>query len=138
MSDTLKKKFKDFFQTREATDETIEFTRMFIMPFASSLKKRGLSVDDVIGLFFSVEDRKFFYARANRDFKLPGALMVTGARGDKGQGPRSVRKGQKMLVVLDKKDGFAKIELKMNGEYLNYRLEQFEIKTIQDWIEEIK
>lgn len=131
----LKSKFKKFFHTSKTSDSAIELLEKFILPFVQANPARGLSVDEVVGDFFAIDDRIFFYLKATRDFYLPGRLFIAGARAIKAQMKVRVRKGQKLLAALDRADNNVRIELVHMGEEKNFLLEKFEFEAIEDCLE---
>lgn len=131
----IKKKFKAFFKMKEATDSGIELLEKFILPF--SRQTRRLGVDDMLEAFFSLNDRVFLYAKANRDFKLPGKYMLAGNRPVYGLAPREIKKGKVFLIVLDRKDRTAKLEIVIKEVAHNFLLEIYEFETIKDWLDVI-
>ena len=120
----LKQRLKSFFKADQTSDAAVELLQYFIIPFSRGMKHAG--VDDVV------------YARANRDFKLPGKYFGAGNRPIYGLGPRAVKGDQTMMLVLDRVDETVKVELKLNGSEHNYLLEKFEFETIKDWIDVIE
>lgn len=133
---SFKANFNRFFKTKGTTDEAIEFTRHFLVPFAKAVK-HGV-VDDVIAAFFAVEDRKFFWAKASREFKMPGKYYIAGNRPVYGAGPRKIKKGQTLLIAVDRKEGTARVEATIGERDCNFLLEKFEFETIKDWINVIE
>lgn len=132
----VKQKFNSFFKTKEASDAGIELLQRFIIPFARGMKRN--TVDDVLEAFFATETRGFFYAKANRDFKLPGKYYVAGNRPVYGLAPREIKKGKVMLIAVDRKDSQARIEIVNKEKSNNFLLEKFEFETIKDWLDVIK
>jgi hypothetical protein len=135
---SVKQKLKSFFKASEASDSAVELLRMYILPFSKKVKGRGVSVDDVLSFFFALEDRSFVTVEAREKFKMPGRMSITGARAEYGIGPRAIVKGQRMLMAMDKKENRTRIETKINGKFYQFVLENFELKTIQDYLEEVR
>jgi hypothetical protein len=130
---SFKQKLKTFFKTKDTTDASVEILKQFILPFSKQFKGRNTTIDDVLESFFNTHTRRFAMLVAKRDFKLPGRYFVAGSKSIEGTGPRAVKKGQKLLVVIDKKERQAKIETTFNGNYHCYLLKEFEFKTIAEW-----
>lgn len=133
MSLTSKTKLKQFFKAEEGSEFAVELLEHWILPFSRGMKK--YSVDDVIATFFAMEDRKFFYVRAHRNFNLPGKFYVAGNRPVYGLGDRKIIKGQVMLVAVDRKEGTARVEVGGPDAERNFLLERFEFDTIKDWLD---
>ena len=133
-----KRRIKEFFKNKTESDESVEILRMFILPFVSKYKGWGLSIDVIISAFFSSNTRHIFYARAKRNFRMPGAKWrKSGGYPIYGIGNREVAKGAVMLVVHDERDGQAKIEVKIQNETSHFLLSSPEFATVKDWIEVI-
>lgn len=136
-----RQKFKSVFQTG-GSNEAIELLEKFILPFTKALPIVS-SLDEAVLGFFAVHRREFFFARAVRDFNLPGKGYIAGNRPVYGVYPRRIKKGQKLLIAVDKKEGTARVEVRTaskdgEGEMRNFLLEKFEFETIKDWIEVLK
>lgn len=133
----LPQKIKSFFKLEDfgATDATVELMRMFILPFMRKWDP-GASVDDTIGAFFNIDHRRIYHGNAKKAFRMPGQWMKTGAVGTYHHKlNNSIVKGQYMLIVVDRKDGTAKIDVEMLGKTRTYLLQRFEFETLKDWIE---
>lgn len=134
----VKTKFKKFFSTKQASDEGIELLKKFILPFTQELPQRGIGIDDVLTAFFGLNDRVFIYARAKRDFKIPGGLYIAGNRAVHTHGQNTVvKKDQVVLLALDRKDNICRLEVVIEGKELNFKLERHEFETIKDWLKVI-
>jgi hypothetical protein len=133
----LRKKFRQFFSTSKSSDYAVELLEKFILPFSHEYSKRGASVDDMISDFFAVDDRLFFYLKATREFTLPGSIFIAGRKTTKAYTKIQVRKGQRMLAALDRKDSTVRIEIVHYGESKNILLEKFEFEAIKDYLEVI-
>lgn len=140
MSDltALKARFKSFFKLKDSTEDSVTILEKFVMPFAAKYQGTGTHEDEMIESFFNVANRHIHEVITNRDFKMPGGLLLTGARYGRGIGDRTVKAGQKMLLVLDKKDNTGKVMYKVGPKEVEYLLEKHEIDTIKDWLDVIK
>lgn len=133
---SLKLRLKNFFKARESSEEAVELLRMFILPFSRKLKKTG--VDDTIAAFFGIDDRKIVWAKARRNFRMPGKYLIAGNRPLEGYGPsgvRNIRKRQTLLLAVDRDIGRARVELEVEGKSHSFQLERFEFETLKDWVE---
>ncbi len=130
----LKQKLKTFFKTREGSDTAVELLRMYILPFLKGWDPNA-SIDDAIGAFFGIEDKKFFNGIAKRNFKMPGEYMVPAARPTRKFKDRTVLKGQKMLIVIDRKDQTARVDIIINHKYLTFKLSRPEVEFLKDYVE---
>jgi hypothetical protein len=133
----LRKRFREFFATSKSSDFGIELLEKFIIPFAREYSKRGASVDDMLADFFATDERLFFYLKATREFELPGSLFITGRKTTKAYTRVKVRKGQRMLAALDRKDETVRIEIVHYNERKNILLQRFEFEAIKDCLEVI-
>jgi hypothetical protein len=128
MGKAIKTRVRDFFKSKFDSDASVEFLRMFLMPFAAQCQGRGLSVDRVLELFFHTETRDIFHAKAFNSFQLPGRQLW-------GSPPtpaeRSIARGQILLVVLDEKSRTAKIEIVHKRNPKNFILEHYEYEAIK-------
>lgn len=134
----FKHKLKAFFKSRDASDAAVELLRNFILPFSRQFKGRNITVDDVLSAFFSLDNRKFVHLKAKHSFQMPGRYFVTSARAIYGVGPRAIRKGQKLLGVLDKKERTVRLETTSEKDFHAYLLKDFEFKVIEDHLEVAK
>lgn len=131
----LKNKIKSFFKTKDSTEASIDILEKFIIPFASMFQSRKeVHEDEVIGEFFNIKNRHIHEVVTNRDFMMPGALVIAGRRVRRGIGDRRVLEGQKMLLIVDKIDNNAKVLYKQGSKEVEYLLERYEIETIKDWL----
>lgn len=132
---TTKQKLKTFFKARESSESAVELLQKFIIPFSRGMRR--VSVDDVLAAFFAIDDRQFVYAKALRDFKMPGKFYIAGNRPVLGAGPRTIKEGQTLLLVPDRREGTMRIEAVIEKRECNFLLERFEIETIKEWIDVI-
>lgn len=130
----LKQRFKSFFKTKNATDATVELTRMFILPFVAKWNSRA-PLEHAIGAFFSERHRKFYHANAKKSFKMPGHVFIAGNRTIQRFGNRDVAKGQYMLIVLDNKDKTAKVQIKILDKEREFLLTLPELEYLKDLVE---
>lgn len=130
----LKQKIKTFFKNKDTSDASVEFLRMWLMPFMKRWDPHA-GVDDAIGAFFAVEHRKVYHGNAKRGFKLPGQYMKAGRVPTKRFGPRDVTKGQYMIIVVDKKDQTAKIDINLAGKERTFLLSRAELEFLKDQVE---
>lgn len=107
---------------------------MWLLPFMKLWNSRA-SVDDAVAAFFNEEHRKFYHGNAKRAFKLPGMYLKTGAVATRRFGARDVVKGQYMLIVVDKKDQTAKVEIEVAGKERCFLLSRAEFEYLQDQVE---
>jgi hypothetical protein len=130
---SFKQKLKTFFKTKDASDAAVDILRHFILPFSRQFKGRNVVIDDVLSAFFALEDRRFVMLEAKHSFRLPGKYYVAGNKAIAGAGPRAIKKGQRFLAVLDRKDKTVKMETgEQTGEYHAFLLQEFEFRTIED------
>lgn len=136
MGQAAKRRIKEYFKNKTESDESVEFLRMFILPFVSKYQGWGHSIDEIISSFFNAETRKIYSAKALRAFKMPGAMWRnSGGKPLYGIGVRQIERGQMMIVVEDLKDGSAKIELVGPGETKIFNLASFEFSAIKEALE---
>lgn len=129
---SAKVKLKQLLRTKEVTDDTLEFARMFILPFARKYKVRGATVDDMLAQFFNINTRKLFYGVAKQPFKMPGSFLRAPRRGVKGYGPRDIPEGDRMLIIVDSVDQSVKIERLFLDPGPEFLLERYEFESIKD------
>jgi hypothetical protein len=132
---SLKNNLKRFFGAKEASDSAVELLRMFIIPFAREYGGRNRTVDDVIKDFFNVDTRRFYHGKATRNFKMPGDYLMKNITRVQGYGPRTIKKDQGMLMVVDKASNQVKIEVDIEDHYSTFILERHEFETIKDWLD---
>lgn len=130
---------KNYFKTlRYPTEHTVEFMQKFVMPYWRKWREFNPSgtVDEALADFFHLNDRKVYHANALKDFNMPGQWMKTAGVGTyHAKGPRAVKRGQYMLLVVDRVDGTAKVEIELAGKYRIFTLQRFEFETLKDWID---
>ncbi len=132
MSSKLRHKLKSYFKTRDTSESAVELMRMFIFPFHRAWNPEA-SVDDAINAFFGSEQRKFFHGKAKRDFKIPGALYVTGTRTTIRVKEREIKEGQLLLLSIDKREQSARIEIIEQRRI--FLLSRAELEYVKNYIE---
>lgn len=130
----LKQKLKTFFKAETSSESAVELLRMFIIPFMKKWNPRA-SVDDALAAFFSLDDRKIVEAVAKRAFKMPGQYLLAGASGTYKHPYKEIKKGETMLIVVDRKDGTAKIDVIIDGKTRTFKLKRFEFESLKDWVD---
>lgn len=130
----LKQKLKAFFKTKDSSEDAVEFLRMFLIPFIKHWDSNA-SVDDAIGAFFDVNNRKFYDGRALRPFQMPGLLMLKGNRPVKRTKHRSVLLGQRMLIAADRRTQTTRVDITIDQKYLTFRLTRAETEFLKDYVE---
>lgn len=135
----LKRKLKNFFvgqknSKQEASESAVELLRMFILPFMKAWNPRA-NVDDTLAAFFSLDDRKIYHGNAKKPFKMPGEYSITAARFGRKAPIRDVSKGQYMLIVADRKDMTAKIDIELLGKNRTFKLTRAELEYLKDRVE---
>ncbi len=133
---SLKFKLKAYFKTKDTSEHAVEFMRMFILPFMK-VWNPDASIDAAVEAFFGMNDRKFFYGVARRDFDMPGYYMKAGNRPVVRSmgGLRAIVKGQQMLLAVDRRDNTARIDVVMNGKDCTFKLSRAELEFIKDYVD---
>lgn len=135
---SAKLKLKSFFKAGEGSESAVELLTHWILPFSRGMKKT--SVDDMVAAFFALDDRQIFYVKAKRNFRLPGKFLVAGNRPVYGLGIEhsKIKKGQVLLVAIDRKEGNARVEVGGPDAEKTFLLERFEFETIKDWLNVVR
>lgn len=136
---SIKRKLKSFFRvnkSNEASDTAAELLEKFILPFAKHWNPLA-SVDDAIAAFFAMDERKFFWGKALKDFKLPGSHLKAGNREIRMTDPalRLIKKNQMLLLAVDRKDQSARVGIERDGKELTFKLTRAQVEFLKDHIE---
>lgn len=130
----LKHKLKKFFKADQASDSAVELLRMFILPFAKRWDS-GAGVDDVLAAFFATTQRKIVEGKALKNFRMPGMYQRPGGSLTRRFGTREVPAGTNMLIVVDRHDQTAKIDLELEGTKITYVLSRPEFEFLKDRVQ---
>lgn len=130
----LKQKLKSYFKTRDSSDSAVEFLRMWLQPFIDlwSEVHPDSTIDNAISAFFGEKDRRIYDAVAKADFRMPGGIMKCGNRYTIRVSNRQVRKGQNLILAVDKKDQEARVDVVIDGKYLTFKLTRAEMEYLKD------
>ena len=131
---SLRARLKAFFKVKDSTENSILILEKFILPFAEKFNGDGQHEDTVLEAFFNTSNRHIFEVEAIRPFNMIGGMLTAGNRQIRGLLPRQIKKGQKMLVTLDRIDETARITFKDKEEEYEYLLLKYEFETIKDWL----
>ncbi len=131
---SIKQKVKSYFKTDKTSEVAAEVLQHFILPFAALWNVRA-SVDDAVMAFFAVDDRQTYEGTAKRGFKMPGEWQAAGSVFMKNAGNRDVPKGQRMWLVIDRKDQTAKVDIKLGGSFKTFRLTRPETEFLKDYVD---
>lgn len=122
---------KKFFGASGASESAVELLQMFILPFSRMWDSKA-SVDDALAAFFATEDRKIQSGRARINFLMPGLWMREGGMPKKRYKNRSVKAGTELLIVVDRKDQTAKIDVLVGGVEHTFLLTRGEFEYLKD------
>ena len=134
MKPNLKRKLSKYFQTKQTSETAVKLMEMFILPFLKYWNPLA-SVDDAVMAFFAAEDRMICYGTAKRGFRMPGEVALAGAKYSKMAKERDVKRGQKMLVVFDRIDQTAKVDINLNGKDYTFRLLKAEVDLFNEVVD---
>lgn len=107
----------------------MELFAKFIKPISEHVwvQEDASRISAAMDLFFGVANRHLEFFRVTEDFEMPGELYVAGAVTQAGTGKRTIKENDLLLIVLDDRLEYVKVEVCRRKSEHNYKL------TIPEW-----